>query len=131
MHPGGSESINLGLVQGLGALSQHGVSSHHHHHRALHLCNHLVPYSNCENSYFTLHNTFLAISPHIFGDRLSLTSTQFRSLKRATHVCRQEPSVNLLDQEHPEKYQNSDVLLLQQAILALLQLLCNQVDANY
>ena len=26
LHPGGSESINLGLVQGLGALSLHGVS---------------------------------------------------------------------------------------------------------
>jgi len=51
LHPGGSESINLGLVQGLGALSQHG-----------------------------------------------------------------EPSVDLLDQEHPEKYQNSDDLLLQQVI---------------
>merc|ERR1712223_1852324 len=51
LHPGGSESINLGLVQGLGALSQHG-----------------------------------------------------------------EPSVDLLDQEHPEKYQNSDVLLLQKVI---------------
>ena len=25
LHPGGSESINLGLVQGLGALSLHGV----------------------------------------------------------------------------------------------------------
>ena len=78
-----------------------------------------------------MHNTLLAISPHIVGDRLSLTSTQFRSLERATHVCLQEPSVNLLDQEHPEKYQNSDVLLLQQAILAILQQLCDQVDKNY
>jgi len=51
LHPGGSESINLGLVQGLGALSLHG-----------------------------------------------------------------EPSVDLLDQRNPEKYLNSDVVLLKQVI---------------
>ena len=72
-----------------------------------------------------------AISPHAFRDCLSLTSTQLRSLETDTHFCLQEPSVNLLDQEHPEKYQNSDVLLLQQAILPILQLLCNHVHTNY
>ena len=43
LHPGGSESINLGLVQGLGALSQHGVSSQQHQHQAFLFCSHLIP----------------------------------------------------------------------------------------
>ena len=32
------------------------------------------------------------------------------------HICLQEPSVDLLDQRNPEKYLNSDVVLLEQAI---------------
>ena len=34
--------------------------------------------------------------------------------------CLQEPSVDLLDQRNPEKYLNSDIVLLQQAILVTL-----------
>ena len=45
----------------------------------------MFSYSNFENSYFTVYNSLLAISPHVFGNRLSLTSTQFRSLER--HTC--------------------------------------------